>query len=313
MKENCYITIFTPTYNRCELLQNLFESLINQTVKNFEWIIVDDESTDNTNELVNKWIIDDKADFKIRYFKQKHGGKHRAINKAVNYASGKFFFIVDSDDTLTNNAIQLVESWGKCVETRNDIAAVSGLKVSHGISIGGNPIVQNDNWIEAGNLERKKYNLGGDKAEVYKTEILRKYPFPEFENEYFITEDVCWDAIAADGYKIRWYNEPIYECEYLDDGLTKSGANGIIGATNNYKGYCLYISQCLNVKKVWEWTGNLRQYNRVAKKMKIKWSKRAKDLNISIIKYYFICLFIIPNMYVLKGGYKVWYIIKQLL
>lgn len=313
MKRSCYITIFTPTYNRVNLLQNLYGSLRNQKIKNFEWIIVDDDSTDNTDEVINNWITKNKDEFVIRYFKQKHGGKHRAINKGIKVADGKFFFIVDSDDTLTDNATQLVEIWGKSIEGRKDIAAVSGLKISHGNYIGGNPIMKNmNNWVEASNLERKRYNLGGDKAEVYKTEILKKYPFPEFEGENFITEDVCWDAIAADGYKIRWYNEPIYECEYLEDGLTKSGANGISGALKNYKGYCFYIAQCLNVKKVWEWSGNIRQYNKVTKKMRLKWNQCAKDLKIPLGRYIYIRLIVIPSVYLIKTLYKIYCLICSL-
>lgn len=78
-------------------------------------------------------------------------------------------------------------------------------------------------------FEREKYNLTGDKAEVYKTEILKKHSFPEFDGEFFMIEDICWIQIVAKGYKIRWYDKPIYACEYLDDGLTKTEANDLKG------------------------------------------------------------------------------------
>ena len=299
-----FLTVFTPTYNRGYLLNNLFESLLKQNIKNFEWIIVDDESTDDTEKIISEWSRRNN-NFPIRYLKQQHGGKHRAINKGIKLAKGKFFFIVDSDDSLIENATELVEKWCKEIEDRKDIAGVSGMKISKGLFLGGDPkIDKGHNWVEASNLEREKYHLGGDKAEVYKTDILKKYSFPEFEGEYFITEAVCWNAIAADGYKIRWYSQPIYQCEYLEDGLTKNDANGISGSIENYKGYCYYISQCLKVKNVWGWSGNLRQYNKVAKALKKNWKQRADDLKITNGKYMLIRLVVFPCVYTAKFFYK---------
>ena len=103
------ITVFTPTYNRGYTLENLFNSLLVQTNKNFEWLIVDDGSTDNTEDLVNRFK--DVSSFKIRYIKKKNGGKHTAINCGVNLAEGFLFFIVDSDDQLTKDAIENLYIW----------------------------------------------------------------------------------------------------------------------------------------------------------------------------------------------------------
>lgn len=300
--EECYITIFTPTYNRCHLLVRLYESLLQQSCKNFEWLIVDDESEDDTEKIVLEWMKKKTNGFPIRYYKQEHGGKHRALNKGFGLAKGIYFFIVDSDDYLTKNATELIEVWGKQVENRKEIAGVSGTKISsNGNLLGGIPITKTEcNWVEASNFEREKYHLTGDKAEAYKTSILKQYSFPEFKGEYFVTEAVCWDAIAADGYKLRWYNEPIYQCEYLEEGLTKSGANGIQGSIQNYKGYCYYVSQCLKVKNIWGWSGNLRQYNKVARSLHKGWKERANNLNIKYGKYVFNMTVIFPFVYTIK-------------
>lgn len=298
---NAYITVFTSTYNREKLLYRLYDSLRNQQKKNFEWIIIDDASKDNTEDVVRGWIEDSKGDFVIRYYKQEHGGKHRALNRGFNLANGMYFFIVDSDDYLTENATAKVEEWGRFVENDSRIAGVSGLKVTEQGIVGGDPKIDSDKeWIEASNFERGKYNLWGDKAEVYKTEILKKYPFPEFEDEYFVTEAVCWDAIAADGYKLRWYNYPIYMCEYLEDGLTKSGANEMKGNIDNYNGFCYYVSQCLKVKCPWEWFGNLRRYNRVARALHKNWVQRSRDLRIDLYAYIKIMLWTMPIIAVAK-------------
>ena len=109
------ITVFTPTYNRGALLRRLYESLLAQTVYDFEWLIVDDDSADDTESVVHAFVKGETR-FPIRYYKQKHGGKHRAMNLAVQLAKGKYFFPVDSDDWLPENAIELLISWLKEIQ-----------------------------------------------------------------------------------------------------------------------------------------------------------------------------------------------------
>ena len=94
------ITVFTPTYNRAHLLSNLYQSLLQQKAEDFEWLVVDDGSTDGTEELVNQWI--EEAAFTIRYFKKENGGKHTAINKGVQLAEGDLFFIIDKNSAEYN-------------------------------------------------------------------------------------------------------------------------------------------------------------------------------------------------------------------
>ena len=116
------ITVFTPTYNRAHLLQMLYDSLCKQTFNDFEWLIVDDGSKDDTESVVNTFIAEDRLD--IRYIKQSNGGKHRAINRGVAEANGDLFFIVDSDDYLSNNGLELIEYYYeqiKCLRQEKNI------------------------------------------------------------------------------------------------------------------------------------------------------------------------------------------------
>lgn len=217
MKSN-YITIFTPTYNRRATIDRLFKSLTKQTHFDFEWIVIDDGSTDNTEEYFQN-IKTQNLPFPITYVKKKNGGKHRAINDAVRIANGELFFIVDSDDYLTDNAIEQIFYWYKTLDNTHKWAGFAGLKGTDcqnivGLHPGKNTIV------DAKNTERRKKNLLGDKAEIYFTEILKKYPFPEIDGENFISEEIVWNSIAHDGYYLRWFSSIIYICEYRDDGLT---------------------------------------------------------------------------------------------
>ncbi|MDE6402112.1 MAG: glycosyltransferase family 2 protein [Clostridiales bacterium] len=237
------ITVFTPTYNRAYLLDRLYNSLLSQTDHNFEWLIVDDGSTDNTEAVIAEIRAKDNP-FEIRYVKQQNGGKHRAINKAVALACGDLFFIVDSDDRIVADAIESLRTWASKLDDKKMFAGVSGLRGRDDKSIIGGCGDPDARFTDAKNTERKKYNLLGDKAEAYFTDILRKYPFPEFDGENFITEEVVWNAIARDGYYVRWYNSVIYICEYLNDGLTQSGSKKNIA---NPQGTLYWAKQQLSV------------------------------------------------------------------
>ena len=102
------ITVFTPTYNRAYILPKLYESLCNQTCKDFEWLVVDDGSTDETPALLQKWQAEKKIAMNI--ISRKNGGKSTAINLGIQNANGNLFFIVDSDDFLTDNAIEVISA-----------------------------------------------------------------------------------------------------------------------------------------------------------------------------------------------------------
>ena len=210
------ITVFTPTYNRAHLLDKLYTSLVIQTNRDFEWLIIDDGSTDDTKDVVQSFIKDDKI--KIRYIFQGNGGKHRAINKGLDIAEGELFFIVDSDDTLIPTAVELVLKKYKSVENCPEFAGISFNRGYSEKEIIGKTF--SSEFKDCTNLERGKNNILGDKSEIYRTEILRNIKFPEIEGESFMSEIVLWNEVARQGYKLRWYNEIIYICNYLEDGLT---------------------------------------------------------------------------------------------
>lgn len=234
---SCTVTVFTPAYNRAYTLERLYNSLVNQTCFDFEWLIVDDGSTDNTKELVDGFL-ENNNQFSIRYFFQNNSGKHVAINKGVDLANGYLFLIVDSDDYLIDTAIEKIIKWESTIKDKYNYAGVSGNKgYANGEMIGD---TFRDKFVDATSLEREKYSIIGDKSEVFYTNVLKQYPFPVYDGEKFITETVVWYKIAAEGYKIRWFNEIIYIAEYLDDGLsfdyTKLYAN-------NPKGFALSVKQ----------------------------------------------------------------------
>lgn len=213
------ITVFTPTYNRAHLLPRLYESLKSQTFQDFEWLIVDDGSTDNTEVLITS--LQEKRgeeEFSIRYIKQMNGGKHRAINHGVQKAHGELFFIVDSDDSLPMDSIERIMFYWQQIKDDKSFGGIAGYMAHHdGTIIGrGN---END-VLDCSSLElRYKYHVKGDMAEVFRTEVLREIPFPEYSEEKFCPEALVWNRIAQK-YKLRVFKNVIYYRDYLDGGLT---------------------------------------------------------------------------------------------
>jgi len=210
------ITVFTPTYNRAYILPKLYQSLITQSYTDFEWLIVDDGSNDDTKRLFDGWIHENLIT--MRYYQVENGGKHRAINKGVRLAFGELFFIVDSDDKLLPNSLDMVAKWYDSIKYDDRFCGLAGsLGNPQGHRIGGYFPSQK---IDCNAIDfRLKYGIKGDMAEVFRTDILRKYPFPEFENERFCPEALIWNRIAQK-YIMRFIPDIMYVTEYLSDGLT---------------------------------------------------------------------------------------------
>lgn len=209
------VTILTPTYNRCDKLAALRKSLENQTSKNFEWMIVDDGSTDCTESWVKQ--IQKNAEFSIHYIKKINGGKHTALNVGVNEINSELTMIVDSDDILLPKAIELVEKYYEKYKNNKKIGVFSYLKVlSSGMAV---VPMEEEETISSYVKYRIKENRPGDMAEVFRTEVLKKFPFPQFKDERFLSEDIVWIEIGLK-YDCVFINQPVYQCEYLEDGLT---------------------------------------------------------------------------------------------
>ncbi len=239
------LTIFTPLYNRADIVERLYLSLRKQHIKAFEWLVIDDGSKDNAEIKFSQWQKCDNG-FEIRYFKTENGGKHRAINKAVQMAKGRMFFIVDSDDWLPENAVEKIFEIDSGIEDKSGFAGFSGIRrTPEGKLIG--TTFEGKDYVDINSLERDKYGITGDKSEVFYLEVLKKYPFPEIENENFITEDIVWSRMAHDGYKIRWTNEEIYLGDYLEGGLTMQGRGIFI---RNPIGYTMYVRQIADFKQM---------------------------------------------------------------
>jgi Glycosyltransferases involved in cell wall biogenesis len=228
------LTILTPTYNRAYILPKLYESLTKQTNLQFTWLVVDDGSSDNTEELINDFIKEKKIE--IIYIKQENGGKHRALNTGAKAVTTDAVFIVDSDDYLTPDAVEtILNSWHIVVE--NKLIGITFLKGYSDTEVIGEEYPEN---YLIKNFNEVRYNMGikGDKAETLDAQIMKSTPFPDIPGERFMSEGVAWKEMAKKGDSL-FINKIIYITEYLADGYTSSGRmlliNNPLGAMLNAK------------------------------------------------------------------------------
>lgn len=212
-------TVCTATFNRSRLLVRLGESLQRQNFTDFEWVVVDDGSTDNTRAVVEELKV--SSGLNIRYLHQLNQGKHVAVNQAVTIARGKWFLMVDSDDWLLPGALSLLAVHCNLASTMR-ASGVVGV-VGHSVDLSGTLIgTRFPKDVRISDPVEIYYRLGveGDKLFVIATDVMREFPFPQFVGETFVSEGFLWAKIASK-YKVLLLDEPLQGKEYLADGLTR--------------------------------------------------------------------------------------------
>lgn len=241
------ITVFTTTFNRAYILPNLYHSLLRQQTTDFEWLVIDDGSTDETEQLVGTWIAE--APFSIRYFKTENGGKPRAINNAVEWANTPYLFIIDSDDYVADDVIPFFISQLQNFDLTPNLAGLGVMRGNKPHKPLGSPRFGDLDFIDAPHLDRKKYGLNFDCNEIYKIEFLRKFPFRIWPGELFSPEEIVLYEMDLHGYFVRWYNKVGVISEYLEDGLT---VNSFSLLQKNPMGYAMAFNHQLKYKKVFK-------------------------------------------------------------
>lgn len=232
------LTVFTPTYNRADKLPRLYESLCRQSCYDFEWLIIDDGSSDDTPTQVQEFLPETR--FSVRYIRKENGGKHTAYNLALEQARGEWFLCVDSDDYLADQAVE------KLLPKLQSRDGLNGL-IAYKEDVGGRLLSEQ---FPTG-LEREKmhclslvHGCGGEFTMVFSTAFARKFPFPVFPGERFVTECVVYDRMDCFT-ELALLPEVITVCEYQEDGYSRN-ANAVM--KKNPSGYCLYFLQRIDLQ-----------------------------------------------------------------
>lgn len=210
------LTIFTPTYNRCEKLKELYQSLCIQTCKRFIWLIVDDGSVDDTGRIVATW--QKKSDFKISYIYQPNRGKYIAHNRGVESCTTDLFVCIDSDEHLFAETVEIIyREWEKYEKDSKIAGIVAPRKMKDSVGFAELSLP------EYGTLQELyvKYRYYGETALVYRGDILKKVLFPEVNDEKFMKESIIYWEIDKK-YVLRYCPKFLCEGSYLSDGLTNN-------------------------------------------------------------------------------------------
>lgn len=241
------ITVFTPLYNRIETLKRTYESMCNQTSKNFIWMIIDDGSTDNPYEVIKRWLEIDNG-FEIKYIHKENGGMHTAHNTAYENINTELNVCIDSDDYMPDNAIELIE---KCWTENKDKGYAGIIALDYADStkkVIGKPLPSDRESITLLGY----YNEGGigDKKLIYRTDIIKSTPpYPVFENEKYVSLAYKYHLID-EKYEMAILNENVCFVEYQLDG---SSTNMYRQYVRNPKGFAFWrkeqMRHSINIKQ----------------------------------------------------------------
>lgn len=213
------ISIITPTYNRSILLPQMFNCLNRQKNKGFEWIVVDDGSTDDTKRMMEQLLAASNLSTRswdAVYVRKPNGGKHTAVNMGVGLAKGELTLILDSDDELPEDAVEIISKEWEKAKGDTSVGGLCGYMQHRSGEVIGQPMIET---VTDEISLRYKRHVMGDMCEVFRTDVLREFPFPEIEGERFCPEQLVWFRIAQK-YQLKVIPQVIYLRDYLDGGLT---------------------------------------------------------------------------------------------
>ncbi len=225
------LTVFTPTFNRAYCLNKCYESLLRQTNSDFEWLVVDDGSTDNTRELVQSWI--DEGKITVKYIYKENGGMHSGYNTAYDNIFTELAVNIDSDDYMPDDAVEkIITFWKKY--GGEQYAGIMALDCTEDGQIIGTKLPEQKSLKVYDFYNR----MGGkgDKKYVYRTDVIRPHRSPEYKGERLFP--TCYKYFLVDlEYEMLVMNEPLCVVEYMPDGYTK---NIIKYYKPNLKSYIFY-------------------------------------------------------------------------
>ncbi len=226
------VTFFTPTYNRAHILHRCYESLCNQSSLNFEWLIVDDGSSDGTEELVRNWIACEDR-FEIRYFFKENGGLHTAFNLGVELTNTELFVCFESDDIFTPDAMNIIEqTWAK-IRNTECVGFITLCRDLNGRLIGSYYPAN----VKACLYREHRQIAPGDKQYVFRTEALKKvFPMPSFPGEKFFDPKFRFFALDEIG-PLAVTNEIFDLVDYQPGGLTHTLMKQYYNSPNSFAEY----------------------------------------------------------------------------
>ena len=230
-----FFTVFIPTYNRGYCIDKVLLSCEQSTFKDFEVVLVDDGSSDDTQQVVEN--TKEKLSYTLIHEWQENQGKHMAFNRAVSVANGKYFLTLDSDDTLLPDGLsKLYQDWVE-LEAKNDdtFASIEFRCLEEGTP--SSAVIEP--YLDSTYVERRlTCPTTGEKRSAYRLEVLKEYPYPQYEGEKYCRPGLI-DIRMAKKYKTRFVNSVVIDVGHFEDGIGANRRKIIVNAPQAYRHYFL--------------------------------------------------------------------------
>ena len=245
-------TVFTPAYNRAHTLHRVWESLKAQTERDFEWLVVDDGSTDNTAELVAQYQRE--ADFPVRYLQEPHRGAWAVHNVSLRESKGELWTKLDSDDGCVPTALERLKHHWLAIpaDQRERYSGVTGLCEDQDGALVGNRFPLDPLDCSAAELEYL-HKVRGEKWGCLRLDVVRRFPYPEDLSGHHIPESYVWCQISQE-HITRHVNE-VLRIYWTD---TPSLMRGKPNPKVNAQGHRLWCRVVLDLEHAWFFTAPLR-------------------------------------------------------
>ena len=240
-------TVFTPTYNRAHLLPGVYQSLLAQSCQDFEWLVIDDGSDDDTASVMAPWLA--AQPFPIRYHRQAHGHKKAAFNTAVQMARGELFLPLDSDDRIVPEALDCLKSHWQTIADDARFTGISARCMDEHGRLCGAPL-PTQVFDSDSNSMFYRWRHSGEKWGFHRTDILKAYPFPAYLRGH-VPESIVWSAIAR-RYCTRYIDIPLREYIVRPDSIT-IGEYDPQGPSRNAEGHTAWAAAVLQYDMRWCW------------------------------------------------------------
>lgn len=277
------VTVFTAAYNRGYNIKSLYKSLLQQTDKDFEWLIINDGSTDNTLEEIKAVIASHDGSFPIRLYSRENKGLMATINEGLDYSECELFWRLDSDDLAKEDAIELIHKYYPLIADNPKLCAVVFLSLKADRSVNGFHPFKEVTTSDFTSY-RVFHNAKGDRAEVMKTDVFRNFKFPKFGEEKFCSECLVWNRIAKN-YDAVYVPEGIYIKLDADDSITadlyKWLRKNCRGTAEGY--YEMMIDQRLPFR--WRWDSAIQYYRFAWFAKKPLWAGLPKKVALAAIPF----------------------------
>jgi glycosyltransferase involved in cell wall biosynthesis len=241
------LTVFTPTFNRAYILHKCYESLKRQSSKEFVWLIIDDGSTDHTEDLVSSWIKE--RVITIRYYRQENQGMHGAHNTAYSLIDTELNVCIDSDDYMPDDAVEKIVSFWRN-HGSPDVGGIIGLDCHQNGEVIGTEFPENIKRSTLFDLYHK-HGVKGDKKLVYRTILTKKYPYPIYRNEKLVPLSYKYFMLDLEC-EMLLMNEPLCIVEYLPDGSSMNILKQYKNSPNGFRFYRMEMMKLPNTSSLFK-------------------------------------------------------------